>query len=241
MDSYRTNARIAGVLFITASALAIIGGALILPIDDPGYLADAAAKEGQIVTGAVLEVLLAVSVFGIAVALFPVLRRQNEGAALGYVGVRIVEGTLILLASVSGLLVLSLSKEFTETGDSGLQPLGDLLLMTRDWTYLIGTMVFLGFSALVLYTLLYRSRLVPTWLSIWGLAGGALIVARGLLEMFGNEFSGVVQGIFAAPIAVQEMVLAVWLIVRGFDLSRLDRVAETRVPASEAELIKEPA
>lgn len=241
MYRYRTTAKVVGVLFIAASALAIIGGALILPIGDPGYLVDAAAQEGQIVTGAVLEILLAVSVFGIAVALFPVLRKQNEGAALGYVGVRIIEGTLILLASVSGLLVLNLSKEFTESGASGLQPLGDLLLMTRDWTYLIGTMVFLGFSALVLYTLLYRSRLVPTWLSIWGLAGGALIVTRGLLEMFGNEFSGVVQGIFAAPIAVQEMVLAVWLIVKGFDMSRLERAAETRMPEPEAALMKEPA
>jgi hypothetical protein len=104
------------------------------------------------------------------------------------------------------------------------------MLVVRDWTYLLGSLVFLGVGGLVLYTLLYRSRLVPVWLSAWGLIAAALILGRGLIESFGVELSGVVQGILAAPIAIQEMVLAVWLIVKGFDMSRLvDRPADERI------------
>ncbi|NIT77684.1 MAG: DUF4386 family protein, partial [Thermoplasmata archaeon] len=92
-----------------------------------------------------------------------------------------------------------------------MQPLGDSLLATRDWTYLIGSLVMLGVSALILNSLLYQSRLVPAWLSLWGLLGGGLIVLRGLAEMYGADLSGLMQGVFAGPIAIQEMVLAVWL------------------------------
>ena len=77
-------------------------------------------------------------------------------------------------------------------------------------------------TALILYILLYQSKLVPTWLSVWGFIGGALLLVRALLEMFGQELSGVVQAILAAPIGLNEMVLAVWLIVRGFNTKALE-------------------
>ena len=78
-------------------------------------------------------------------------------------------------------------------------------------------MVFFSVSALILYTLLYRAKLVPAWLSIWGLIGGALLLVRAVLEMYGVEFSAVMQGALATPIGINEMVLAVWHIVKGFN------------------------
>ena len=86
-------------------------------------------------------------------------------------------------------------------------------------------------SALILYLLLYQSKLVPTWLSVWSLVGGALLLVRALLEMFGQELSGVVQGVLAAPIGLNEMVLAVWLIVRGFNPDVLESRPE-KAPVS---------
>ncbi len=218
MYTYRTTARVVGVLFIVATAAAIIGGTLLLVVEEP--LADVAAAEGQVAFGALLELVLAISVVGIAVLMFPVLKKQSEGMALGYVGIRIFEGVLILAATTSAVVVLTLSQDYGQA--ASVEPLVDLLLASREWTYLVGTMFMFSLSALILYTLLYQSKLVPTWLSIWGLVGGALLLARALLEMFGQELSGVVQGVLAAPIGLNEMVLAVWLIVKGFNTDALE-------------------
>lgn len=216
MFSDTTIARIVGVLFIVATATAIIGGLMIQPATEPGYLTGAAAVEGRIVSGVVLEMVLVASVIGIPVMLYPVLRRRNEGLAMSYIGARTLEGVLLLAASVSALLILSASRSY-EAGETTVEAVGETLLAARDWTYLIGSMVFLGVSALILNTVLYRARLVPSWLSLWGLAGGALILIRGLVETYGVEFTGLTQGVLAAPIALQEMVFALWLIVRGFE------------------------
>jgi hypothetical protein len=221
MFTDKTTARIVGVLFIVASAAAIVGGSLLLPLDESNYLTETAASQGQIVSGVLIELILVMSVVAIAVLFYPVLRRQNEGLALGYVGARTLEGALLLAASVTGLVVLSLSQDYGAGATAGVQPLGDTLLAVRDWTYLLGSLVLLGASTLILNSLLYRSRFVPIWLSLWGLLGGALVLAAGLLQMYGTELSGVAQGVFAAPIAIQEMVLAVWLIIKGFDTSHV--------------------
>lgn len=221
MFSSKAIARIVGVLFIVASATAIAGGALLLPLSEPDYLSAVTAAESQVVSGVILELVLVMSVIAIATMLYPVLKRHNDGLALGYVGARTVEGILLLAAAISGLVILTVGGEHAAT--AGVQPLGDALLATRDWTYLIGSLAMLGVSAFILNSLLYRSRLVPSWLSIWGLLAGGLIAARGVMEMYGIELSGLIQGVLAAPIAIQEMVLAAWLIVKGFDVSRLAR------------------
>jgi hypothetical protein len=218
MQDHKRTARIVGGLFIIATVLAIVGGSLLLPLDESAYLTEAAAAEGQMVLGALLELAMAISVVGIAVMFFPVLKTQDEGLGLGYVGARILEAALLGAAAISSLVILTLGLDY----GSGAQGLGDLMLVVRDWTYMLGSLVFLGVGGLVLYTLLYRSRLVPVWLSLWGLIAAALILGRGLVESFGVELTGVTQGVLAAPIAIQEMVLALWLIVKGFNSSRLD-------------------
>lgn len=220
MGTQRSTARIVGVLFIVASATAIAGGLLMVPATETGFLADAAGHEAQVVFGALLEFALAVSVFAIAAMLYPILKRESEGLALGYMGLRTLEGALILAGTVAGLLTLTLSKGFGPDGASGVQPLGEILLGAREWTYWLGPMAMFSLGALTLYYLLYRSRLVPMWLSLWGFGGALLLLSSALLEMFGQALGGW-QAVFTAPIGLQEMVLAVWLIVKGFDVTHI--------------------
>jgi hypothetical protein len=210
MWSDRAIARIAGVLFIVASVAAIVGGSLDLPATDGTPLAE--VSRGQVVTGAVVELLLALAVVGIAVTLYPVLRRTDPGMALGYVAVRTLEAALVLVAVLSVLVVVSPEAGPAVTGDARHRILVDV----REWSYLLGTLVVFGVSALLVNTLLLQGRWVPGWLSWWGLAGGGLLLLRGVIEMYDVSLSVVGQVLLAAPIGVQEMVLAIWLIVRGF-------------------------
>ncbi len=212
----RATARLVGVLFIVATASSIVGGALVVALlDDPDYLVEVGAHESQLILGVLLEFVLALSVIGIAALLLPVLRPHGEGMAVGYVAVRTIEATFILMASTTALLVLALSQDGERSRSVGVEPVGSALLSAREWTYLVGTLLVFSVSALILNALLYRSRLVPAWLSLWGLAGGLLLLAYAVAEMFGAEAPFPLQ-LLAAPIGLQEMVLAVLLIWKGF-------------------------
>lgn len=231
---HRATARLVGVLFIVATVTSIIGGSLLLPLDDPDYLVEVAAHEGQIILGVLLEFILALSVIGIAALLLPVLRSHGEGMAVGYVAVRTVEATFILMASTSALLVLALSQDWGSAGALGVEPLGSALRSAREWTYLVGTLLVFGVSAVILNAQLYRSRLVPAWLSVLGLVGGLLLLAMAVAEMFGVEAPFPLQ-VLAAPIGLQEMVLAVLLIWKGFAAASVaDAPREPRPGAGSA-------
>ncbi|MCJ2670128.1 MAG: DUF4386 domain-containing protein [Candidatus Thermoplasmatota archaeon] len=219
MDSYRKTAIIVGVLFITATVTALLSiVSLGSTLDDPGYLTDVSANENQVITAVILWLILAVSVMGIGVMMFPILKKDNESLALGYVGFRLIETILIIVASLSLLSLLTLSQEYVAgTLDASYyQPLGTSLLALQNWSFGIGTMIFLGLGGLPLYYLLYQSRLVPRWLSVWGIIGAALILLYGLVSLFGPD-----PGFLAMPIFAQEMVFAAWLIVKGFNPSAI--------------------
>lgn len=213
---HRGTARAVGVLFIVATVVSLIGGALVVePLDAPDYLVQVSAHEGQIVVGVLLEFILALAVIGIGALLLPVLRPYGEGLAVGYVAVRTLEAAFILMASTTALLVVALGQDWGSAAAVGVEPVGSALLSAREWTYFLGTMPLLGVSAVILNTLLYRSRLVPGWLSLWGLVGGLLLLTYAGAELVGIEAPFPLQ-LLAAPIALQEMVLAVWLITKGF-------------------------
>jgi hypothetical protein len=232
MGAYKSTARSIGILFIIASAAAIIGGTLALPATEADFLSEAAGSEGRVVIGLILELVLALAVFGMAALFFPILKKQHEGMALGYVATRTLEGVLIAAGTISAALMLAVSKGFgPEATAEGVEPLADVLLAAREWTYWFGPMAVFSVSALILNWLLYRSRVVPTWISIWGFIGGVLLLASAVLEMFGQTL-GWWQAVFTAPIGVNEMVLAVWLIIKGFDMRHLEPE-----PTPERELV----
>ncbi|MET1012030.1 MAG: DUF4386 domain-containing protein [Actinomycetota bacterium] len=219
MSAQRGTARLVGVLFIVATVTSIIGGSLVeVLLDDPDYLIEVAAHEDQIILGVLLEFTLALSVIGIAALLLPVLRPHGESMAVGYVAVRTVEATFILIASTTALLVLTLSQDWGSAGGVGVEPVGSALLSAREWASFVGTLIVFGVSAVILNSLLYRSRLVPVWLSLLGLVGGFLLLTSAVVQMFayGVDAPVALQLLAAAPIALQEMILAVLLIWKGF-------------------------
>jgi len=221
MNSSRKTAIIVGVLFIAATVASVLGGLLIESIiDAPDDLVNVSENENQVIIGVLLELTWAASAVGITVLMFPILKKHNESLALGYVGARIFEGFIATVGAISGLLLITLSQEFVNAlapDAAYFQALSTLLLAARDWAWWIGPMIVFALSALMFNYLLYQSKLIPRWLSVWGLIGATLLLAEGLLGMFDLTIST----FLAAPIAVQEMVLAAWLIVKGFNSSAI--------------------
>jgi len=224
MNSYRKNARIAGILFIAAIVVPVLSIPFTRHINTPDYLINVAVNANQVTIGAIIELIYAFACASIAIWLYPVLRKQNESLALGSVAFRIFEGILYIV-SVTGLLsLLALSQEFVKAGApdvSAFQALGTLLLAARDWVGMLGSSAFIV-GALMYYYVFYKSKLIPRWLSVWGLIGVPFWIAEILLSMFGliEPFSTTVI-LLDLPIAINELVLAVWLIVKGFNPSAI--------------------
>lgn len=224
MNTNKRIATVVGALFVAATAAPLVGTvAFIDPLlNAPDSLTEVSANENRVLIGVLLELITAAAVAGTGIALFPVFRRHNEGLALGYAGGRILEGVTIIVAAIGALLLLTLSREYGAEAPyaSSVETSSTLLLALRDWALLVGPLIFLGPNSLMLNSLLYQSRLVPRFLSIWGLIAAPLVLTAGLLRMFGliTLFSPI-SGLLVLPIAVFEQTLAVWLIVRGFNPS----------------------
>ena len=221
MNSTRRSAVVAGVFFIVAAVAAIVGLALYGPVlNDPRYVVTAAGDDTRVLLGALFEVILAISVIGTAVTLFPIVKRQSESIALGYVCGRVVEAIVIVVGIISLLSVVTLRRDFAGTtgaNAASLVTVGKSLVAIHDWTFLFGPSLAIGVNTLLLAYLMYRSRLVPRVIAGLGLIGGPLIFASGTAVMFGLYHQISVWGSIAAiPVFAWEMSLAVWLIVKGF-------------------------
>ena len=221
MDTNRRIAVVAGAAFLIATIAQMVGVVLVSPIlSAPDYLTEIAANEGRVLWGALLQSIGAIACTGIALALFSALRGHNHGLAIGSVGFRTIEGVLHILIAVCWLLLVTLSREAASAGTPGASAsdvTGALLIAGPDWLAPLALLAF-GAGALCYYWAFFQSRLIPRWLSAWGLVAiglavvSALLVLVGLIESFSTP-----QLVLALPIAVQEMVLAVWLIARGFN------------------------
>jgi hypothetical protein len=171
--------------------------------------------------GMLLELVNHLAVVCIPFMMFPILKKHNESLALGYGVFRIIESVILIVGSISLLSLLTLSQEYVQIGTPDATyflTFGTILLAARDWTILLGVNIVFPLGALIFNYLLYRSKLVPRWLSGWGLIGATLLLARGLSMIFGYNL-GV---ILTLPIWVQEMAFAVWLIVKGFNPSAIN-------------------
>jgi len=226
MNSHRTTAVVAGVFFIVAAATAIIGLALEGPaLNNADYIVRGSGQDSQVVLGGFFEVILAISVIGTAVTLFPIVRRQNESVALGYVAGRVVEAVVITVGIISVLSVVTLRQDFagaTGANAASLLVAGKSLVAIHNWTFLFGPSLAIGVNTLLLAYLMFTSRLVPRLIPVLGLIGGPVIFAAGTAEMFGIFQQVSVWGAIAAiPVTAWELSLAVWLIVKGFKASPL--------------------
>jgi hypothetical protein len=225
MNRNRKTAIIAGVLFITATAASILSLPFLASINAPNYLVDVSANANQLLIGVFLSFIAAFASVSIAIAMYPVLRKRNESMALGAVGFRLIEGVFYIVGAITLLVLLSLSREFVKTGisaSSDYNLLGISLLNGYHFAGNVGSVLAFCIGASLYYLIFYQTKLVPRWLSVWGLLGAALLMVAILMVMFQIiEPLSTPQVLLALPIAVQEMVLAVWLIVRGFNSSAI--------------------
>jgi len=226
MPTYRMNAVAAGVLFIIATLGGVASTAVLAPVlSATDYLARISTTQNQVLVGGLLQFVAAAACPGIALALYPVLRRHHEGLALGSVGFRLIEGALYVGVVICLLSLVTLSQASVSVGaqaPAASQVAGVLLMAARDWLGPVAAVLTFGLGASMYYWAFYRSRLVPRWLSGWGLLGTTLVTISGLLVLLHVAAPlGTTQTLLALPIAVQEMVLAGWLIAKGFNPSAI--------------------
>lgn len=233
MDSNKKAAKMVGVLFILAAVTAIVGLILYDPIlNDPNYLTKGSEHTNQVIVGALMELTLVASAIGTSTIMFPFLKEYNETIALWHVCFRFLEAVIITVGVISVLSLLTLSQEFVATGTqdtASFQASGTVLKAIHDWTFLLGPNIMLGINTMMYSYIFYRSKLVPRFIPILGMIGATLVFIAGLLEMF-DVFSqlSVWGAILSLPVAANEMILAVWLIVKGFNESALTTLSEKK-------------
>ena len=234
MDSTRRTSFVTGVLFIITFVTSI-PAALVLytpVLDDANFIVGASA-DGGVALGAFLEILLIIANVGTAVALFPILKRQNEALALGYVTARLVECTFIAIGIVSLLAVVTLRQDFAGAagGDPGsFVTAGKSLVAVHDWTILLrpGCIVGVG-NGLILGWLMYRSGLVPRGMALLGLIAGPVLCVGGIAVLFGViEPDSALKALAAAPEFVWELSLGIYLMVKGFKPAGVERLQADR-------------
>jgi hypothetical protein len=218
MSSLRKSGIVAGVFFIVAAVAAIAGLALYHSVlNDTSYIVDGSRRDTKVLLGALLEIVVAISVVGTGVTLFPILRRHSEGLALGYAVGRLLEATVIVVGIISLLSIVTLRQDAAGADGASLLTTGKALVALHDWTFLLGPGFAIGVNTTLLAFLMYRSQLVPRTIAVLGLVGGPLVFASSTAVLFGayEQLSGV-AGVAAFPVFAWEMSLAVWMIVKGF-------------------------
>jgi len=225
MNSNRKTAIIVGALFIMALVLFLIGQAIYEPIlGSPDYLDNAYPNRVIVIIGILLEFISALAVVLIPVLLFPILKKHNEVLALGYVSFRLFEAVLLSVAQILKLSLVNLSQNYLNKGGvdaSYFKNTGNSIQSVIYWVDhdgLVYLFVF-GIGALILYSALYKSKLIPRWLSIWGLISAVAILIASVMATFG--ISLVLAMLLVIPIAFQEQAMAIWLIVKGFNPSAI--------------------
>jgi len=220
MNSTRKIAVITGVIFIIATVASLVAAALTPVLTGTDYLTRFSAHTNQVAAGAFVYLVSAFASVGIAIAMYPVMKGSNAGLALGSVVFRALEAVFYMVGVVSLLSLLTLGQQFITAGAAdrtSLQAIGNSLVSVHDHAALVGVFAFC-LGAFMYYYLFFQSRLIPRWLSGFGIVAIILMMAACVLALFsGNRITGYIP--LASPIFLQEMVLAVWLIVKGFNPS----------------------
>ena len=217
MDSLRKTALVAGVFylitFISIPTLALYG-----PVKNHRDWILGSGGHTAVLVGGLLEVIVALAGIGTAVTLYPVVKRQNEGVALGFVAARVVEAGMIFTGVISLLSLLALQQAGAAGANAAaLVTTGASHVAVYNWTFLLGQSLMPGINALLLGSLLYQSRLVPRIIPVLGLIGGPLLIIAVIATLFrGTGHIPPLAVLAAIPVAAWELSLGVWLVVKGF-------------------------
>jgi hypothetical protein len=215
MKNLNRTARIIGALYLISNATFLIGATMLIEpsLSSVDFLSQVSANSSQVTLGALLEIINGLAYMGIAVLIYPILRQRFESLALGYVSFRIIEFVTQIAASAVPLILVTLSGGVAS--QAAPEALGELLLATRYWTYEMLYLVFCV-SALMLYYMLYQTKLVPRFISVWGLIAAVLVLINTIFEIFGVDLGTAFSMVTGLPMLLNELFLGVWLIVKGF-------------------------
>ena len=237
MTSLRKTALVAGIFylitFISIPTLALYG-----PVKNHRDWILSSGTHTGVLVGAFLEVIVALAGIGTAVTLYPVVKRQNEGVALGFVTARLLEAAMIFTGVLSLLSLVTLRHDLGGAAGANAAALvttGASHVAVYNWTMLLGQTLMPCINALLLGSLMYRSRLVPRIIPIVGLIGAPLLLAAVIAALFSGSIGHVsaFQAIATFPVAAWEFSLGVWLVVKGFKPSPItaDMTAADTAPA----------
>ena len=243
MDPVRKTAMWAGVLYLITFASSIPAAFFFLDpvLNDPNYILGPGA-DTRVLTGGLLDMVNAFACIGTAVVLFPLLKRQNEPVALGFVTSRLLEAAIISVGVVSLFAVVALRQDLggaAAADDAALTAVGTALVAVRDYTFHLGPGLMAGVNALLMGSLLYRSGLVPRVIPLMGLIGGPMIICAKVATLLGvNDDSTVWSLIARAPIFFWELSLGVWMAFKGF---RPSPITARSTPAIKRDALFSPA
>jgi hypothetical protein len=228
MVSSMRTARIVAALFIVALVADLISVALYSPVlDATDYLAEVVAKDSQFIVAMLFEFIAGIAIILIPVALFPIIRPHSERSALGYVLFRFLEGVIFIYIIINLLSLIDLGNNYVESGVAEaqyIQTLGDSIRAVDDWATLIYIVVF-TLGAFTFYQILFRSKLVPRFISVWGFVAAAILLTGALLSIFDIVDTSTIMMVCGPPIALNEVTLSVWLIFKGFNQSEIGAVS----------------
>ena len=220
VNTYRREGTIVGVLFIIATAFLFVGDAFYGPLlDTPDYLQAAYPNRMTAIIGILIEFSCIIAIPLIPVFAFPVLRKHSETLALSYVVFRLFEAVIFVLVDITKLSLIKVSELHLAADPSNaytIANIGATIQSWNEWAWVFYVLIF-GFGALIFYFALFQSKLLPRWISIWGLIAIVMMMTSAFLAMFGVELPDALFGLLVIPIGVQEMVMAVWLIAKGFN------------------------
>src|SRR5215207_4132921 len=230
-NTYRTTARVVGVVYLAGFVVGMVGMGLFQSIlGAPNYLSPVSANSMTIAIGAILWLMAVVGDAAHGVLMFPILKQHNERIAIGYLAARIVDAIFIAIMVLFILLQIPLGSEYLKAAAadaSFLQALGTLFTQAQLYAYEIG-MITLGISGLLLCSTLYKAKLVPRWLAIWGLLGYATILVGMVSAVMGSGLGD----LFSLPGGLWEVFMGGWLIVKGFNASAfVPQAPRTSAPA----------
>jgi hypothetical protein len=228
MNSNRKIAITAGALYIIGTIAGLLS--IVPAIDAADYMIQASANANQVLFGALFQFIMTIAYLGFAITLFPLLRKYKEGLALGFLCFRIIAAVLNIIGFISLLMLLSLSQEFVKIGAPSASyfiTLGDLLRSGRDFVNHIAMILSISIGSLMFYFLLFQTKLVPRWLSLWGLVGTIFTISASFLVMF--HVIDIITTIYIGlnfPLIILEMILAIWFIAKGFDSNVINSIAD---------------
>lgn len=219
-NSYRTTARVVGVIFLAGLIVYGGGNALVQSIlGGTDHLSTVSANSMQLAIAALLMLMASVGDAAHGVLMFPVMKRHNERIAIGYFAARLIDAVLIALGVLLILLQIPLSREYLTAGAADaayLRALSTLSEQAHLYAYEIG-MIAVGFAGLMLCYVFYKAKLVPRAVAVWGLVGYAALLSGSVLQVVGFDL----RLIHAIPGGLWELFIGVWLIAKGFNSPRI--------------------